>query len=524
MDGGIDPARPVWVFGLIALGDLLVLSLFVRRYLNGPMVAMAKALEQQNHLLRSLYEREQRLEQTLESTSDGVIIVDADGTVRHANGAAARLSGQVGEVVAGHLLEAMFAVVDNRTGAVAQYPVATVVETGEPAEFDQLTLIKRTGEKLPIAGRVAAMPAVDGVVRGVVVAFHDASEADRVRAELRIVDKVFETGFPQLIADGNGRVIRANQACLALSGYYREEFHRFTLAGEVFREQTDPQLRALLHGDVGLDSWSGHTLRHAKDGTVQHYWDSLHAIRNEVGIVIYYVATSQDITRLVNATEALRETRDNYQQLIDSIGDGAVIVDESRIVVCNEAFAAMLQSGRGDLLGRSVVALTAPFQVDRIATPKAILALVEETLELGYGAIDWCMIRADRSPVDLEARLNRVVWQTRPAVLAIVRDVTARKRHERERQQFIEDLARKETMIRLASGIYGIATWEVNLATSKVVWAEGSEDISRWRWARFPTPTKAFAKSSTGTISTPSTARLRTRWSTATVFASNIGW
>ncbi len=502
-----DLLRQTGIFAAILIAALLGGILFTRRYVNrpiraitravmayrpggaparipltgkGPLNRLARAFEASERALTEnvaeLDRRRQRLDRILESIGDGVIITDAEGRIERLNGVAETLTGWPRAEAAGRHIAAVFDPFNALDHSSLPNPVLQVLATGSAVGLaNHAAVVSRSGAQFQVADTAAPIRAADGTLEGVVLVFHDVTEAYHLREQQRIAAVAFDTAAPQLIADREGRVIRVNQACLELGGYSREEMLRFHLVGDVFIGQESPGLGEFLAGRGEADVWSGPTWWRRKNGELVHLWVTDTIVRDAQGDIAQFVISAIDTTELEKALTAAAETRDNYQRLIGSIHDGVAIIQNNAFVDCNAALAEMLGRSRAEILHRKVAELSLPRQADGSDSAARALALFTEVIQQGDGHTDWQMVRADGTPVVLEATLSKILWRGAPALLAVARDITERRAHEQVRQQLLAALERSERMMRLACSAYGIATWELEVATGAITWAGGAE-------------------------------------------------
>ncbi|MBK8132132.1 MAG: EAL domain-containing protein [Gammaproteobacteria bacterium] len=509
--------RQTTYFAVFSLLSLLGLTMFIRRFVgqpiaeitrgvsgyapgaptdirvagHGPLSELARAFnrlsEDLNATFQALHQREQRLDRILHSIGDAVIIVDTESRVERLNPVAEALTGWPRAEAIGRPLGEIFALTHYLSGAAMANPVLRAMATGEIQQLvNHAVLTHRDGHQYHIADSAAPIRGTDHAIEGGVLVFHDVSEAYRMREERRIAAIAFDTGAPQLIADGAGKIIRANQAALELSGYTLEELLGFHLVGDIFIGQDSPGLGDFLAGKSDLDTWTGRTWWRAKNGELMQIWVADTAIRNDAGAIDYYIISALDITQLVQTTAALAETRGNYRHLIGSIHHGVAIIADLIFADCNTQFALMLGRDRADIVGRPVSELSLPRQADGRDSDLLALEVLETVLREGNGHADWSMVRADGQRIDFDASVSRISWEGKPAMLATTRDITERRRSELERQALTAELARKEEIIRLASNAYGIASWELDWTTGEMHWAEGADAVLRTTVAYLP--------------------------------------
>jgi two-component system, cell cycle sensor histidine kinase and response regulator CckA len=163
--------------------SVLILGLFIG--MVGMMVLLGLVVrqrEQKKHY-RELYRSESSLRAiverhsiTLKAIGDAVIATDARGRVELLNPVAERLTGWSVEEARGRPLEEVFRIVNEKTRAEVENPVARVLREGVVVGLANHTLlIAKDGVERPIADSGAPMRADDGTIIGVVLVFRDQS-------------------------------------------------------------------------------------------------------------------------------------------------------------------------------------------------------------------------------------------------------------------------------------------------------------------------------------------------------------
>ncbi len=142
------------------------------------------------------------------------------------------------------------------------------------------------------------------------------------------------------------------------------------------------------------------------------------------------VAFVRDISARLAAVETLRRSEARFRRVVEGAPDGVVILERGRIAFMNELAAELLglpdpASGLGTLITEHLPPEDAAVAVERIGRMLATGATFEP---LEY--------RVKRSPDRVvEIKSIMIEREGAPAVLAFARDITARKRIERELQR-----------------------------------------------------------------------------------------
>ena len=122
---------------------------------------------------------------TLNSIGDGVITTDTLGNVTYLNPVAETMTGWRTEQASGLPLVTVFQIVNEITGEVAPNPIEQVLLNHRRAGLAQNTmLIQRGGMQFSIEDSASPISDRHGDILGVVLVFHDVTQARRMAAEM----------------------------------------------------------------------------------------------------------------------------------------------------------------------------------------------------------------------------------------------------------------------------------------------------------------------------------------------------
>ncbi|OOZ39210.1 hypothetical protein BOW53_12570 [Solemya pervernicosa gill symbiont] len=137
------------------------------------------------HQVEALNREKERALVTLDSIGDGVITTDTSGTIESINPVAERMTGWSSSEAIGLKLDAVFQVVNEFTHTQTEDPVVRCLEEGKAVELGSHNLlIHRTGSEVAIQDTVAPIKARSGEMIGVVLVFHDVTEARKLNKRL----------------------------------------------------------------------------------------------------------------------------------------------------------------------------------------------------------------------------------------------------------------------------------------------------------------------------------------------------
>ncbi len=136
----------------------------------------------------------------------------------------------------------------------------------------------------------------------------------------------------------------------------------------------------------------------------------------------------RDITKRKQTEEALRESEAKYRNLVEQAQDGIVIVQGGKlgdkIIFNNRRFAQLLGYRTEELLNTPYAQVVHPEVLPEI-NKRRKARLAGKKVPLIY---DSKLIRKDGTPLEVGLNLGMIHYQGEDAVLAIVRDITDRKR------------------------------------------------------------------------------------------------
>lgn len=254
-------------------------------------------------------------------------------------------------------------------------------------------------------------------------------------------------------------------------------------------------LEALKHKLLEDGKWSGELLQYAKDGSelvVATEW-MLHSTDGGHKIVIEAIS---DITQLKQIKAELRQSEQNHRLLVEASPIGIFVVQDEKLVYCNPAFAQLLGVSRPtDLLGVGPLTLIHPDYHDLVRARMAMLL----THKTSIPHAEERFLCADGTQVEVDVCATPFVFNGKPAVQVMVRDLSesrkaARalaqaheelKQHARRLKELSRQLAMTEERERraISADLHDEIGQLLAVAKIKLAGVAGIEDAAHWHAA-----------------------------------------
>ncbi len=177
---------------------------------------------------------------------------------------------------------------------------------------------------------------------------------------------------------------------------------------------------------------------YAKNGKVVWVRDEARIVRDDEGKPRFWQGVVSDITARKKSEEDLRESEERYRSLLRLSPNVLAVQSGENFVYMNDAGMKMLGAfDEGDVIGNPVLDFV--HEDYKKAVRKRMRAVGRgESVEL----MEQKWVRLDGSVVDMEAAAAPITYLGEPAAQIVLRDITKRKKSERETELRIGELSR----------------------------------------------------------------------------------
>ncbi|HKQ39657.1 MAG TPA: PAS domain S-box protein [Verrucomicrobiae bacterium] len=277
---------------------------------------IARDITEQKRIEREIEEHRARLQVTLSSIGDAVIVTNANAQVDYMNPVAEALTGWKIAEARGQALEAVFNIINETTRRRVENPAARALEQGAiVALANHTVLIAKGGAEYAIDDTAAPIRASDKNVLGAVLVFRDVSSA-RAKEDFRArLAAIVQSSDDAIISkDLNGRIMSWNPGAVQLFGYNADEAVgrpiSMVIPPERLHEETNI-LERLRRGER-IDHFE--TVRITKDRRKVEVSLTVSPIFDSEGHVVGASKIARNITDRKRIDRELAEARDRLQR------------------------------------------------------------------------------------------------------------------------------------------------------------------------------------------------------------------
>ncbi|MBA3597273.1 MAG: PAS domain S-box protein [Methylibium sp.] len=437
--------------------------------------------------VEAAFTRQKELWQTtLESIGDAVIATDSQRRVSFLNSEGERLTGWSRSEALGQDLDTVFVIVNEETRKKVECPVDKVLRTGRVVGLANHTvLIARDGTERPIDDSAAPIRSESGDVHGVVLVFRDITEKHEAakkleeahaalerRVDERTAELANERAFLAAVLEAveDGIVACSADGVLTLFNRATRQLHRlpeqplpadrwadyydlYRVDGTTPLPTHEIPLRRALQGELVRDAEM--VIAPRGGGTPRTLLASGRSFADAGGRKLGAVVSMHDVTarheaqaareatvreqvrrqETEAAAERLRQSKERFELLLDSSGEGIVGMEsDGSCTFVNGAAAAMLGYRPQELLGRSVRDVIRPWQADGSPDRQADDTIERAARNATAIRVDDALFQhKDGPPVPVSYSVNPMTVDGRNTGAVITfTDITQRKRAEEE--------------------------------------------------------------------------------------------
>ncbi len=398
--------------------------------------SVARDITERKRAEQAIRESEERFRAIFDTARDCIFIKDTEFKYAHANPAmeklfempASQIIGKGDDFLFGEEAGAYLREVDSRVlrGEVVEDREHEKSVKGEPRVFHSIKAPMRDarGEVVGICGIARDVTELKRVEK----ALQDSEERHRLLAE-NTEDVIWAKDL-----DMNN--VFVSSSVERLLGYSVEEHQQGKLQDILTPESYELAIKTLaeaLEEERGRKPGEPPVSRvldfqyRRKDGSLLWCEVKTNFMRDRDGNITGIQGVSRDVTERKLAEQALYESEQRYERLVNSSGDAIAIHSRGEILFANQAAAREAGADSPDeLVGKSIFEFVHPdFR-------EAVLERVKQMMEQGRAApvIEEKLLKSDGTEVPAEVMATPVFYKGKMASQVVVRDISKRKEAE----------------------------------------------------------------------------------------------
>ncbi|MHB8840906.1 MAG: PAS domain-containing protein [Candidatus Aquicultor sp.] len=300
----------------------------------------------------------------LETIAEGILIVDIAGTITYANESAEEILGVERSKLIGRPYNNPGYTVTTLEGKpypVEERPISEAIKTGEIVRNVEYIVVRPDGRKVIISVNAGPVRDEAGATTAAVISFADITtrklaEMSLKESERRFRDMLEKAELVAIILDVQGNIIFANDFFLDLTGWFEED----VLGKDWFALFIPPEQRAHMkqvfreiitkgaptHYDIDILTEERETRTISLSNVL---------LRDEQGTGIGVASIGEDVTERERAAEEIRGSRREVLDILESITDGFIALDNLwRITYVNRKAAQLVGRKREELLFKNI--------------------------------------------------------------------------------------------------------------------------------------------------------------------------
>ncbi len=355
-----------------------------------------------------------------ENSFDAVLLTKPDGTILSANPATCRMFG-MNETEIKQTRRDGIAIMDEKLAS------ALIDREKIGRALVEVNYKRKDGSTFVAETSFGTFIDSDGTLSHSTI-IRDISERKKAEEALALSKATFEAyleGCPISVftADPDGKYLYVNDAAVKMLGYSKEELLSMTVNQIVPKDNT----HSIRFNELKKNGHFSEDMKlRKKDGTIIYV--SLFSRRLPDGRLF---AFCEDITERKSAEAALIESEANYKNLINGMGESVWVIDfKGNFVDVNDAAVKSLGYSKEEVLSLGIK------DIDNFLSLQQVKNLMDNESSARTQIFETEHTTKDKEKISVEISTSLITYHGKAAHLAIARDISERKKAEKELKMY----------------------------------------------------------------------------------------
>lgn len=296
----------------------------------------------------------------------------------------------------------------------------------------------------PLIERAQISPIVDrkGKITHFVKVSEDITERQKTEEQLQVLVENIDEIVYSINIDENGKKSfnYISSKVEEIFGYSVQEYVEQTAVKEAYHPEDYPNIVKIvrrLH-DAAEPKMATYRFKHKQTGEYIWVEENLFPKFNDEGKIRTIFGVIRNINDRIKAQEKIRESEEKFRLLYSKANDAILIVDEGKIVDCNEKAIEMFRGQRREIINASPFIFYPEKQPDGSDSILRGYELMQEALDGKSQSYYWKHWSLNGPQFDTEVTINAFEVKGKKLLQYMIRDVTARMKAESDKLETID--------------------------------------------------------------------------------------